>query len=155
MDLNVVHHYSLPGVAIRLFETGNQKFSNKLIKLARLPKNLWPEVYRAANDIINISPTKSLEWKMPHEVLKKAPGSKDTVPRASSMKVYGCTAYFRDTHIKQIDNLWSRCLIGYLVGYGASDIYRVWNPKTNWVIRTRDVWFDETKIFNPDESRTI
>jgi len=33
MDLDIVYNYNLPGVAIRLFEAGNQKFSNKLIKL--------------------------------------------------------------------------------------------------------------------------
>jgi hypothetical protein len=33
MNLNVVHDYNLPGVSIRLFEAGDQKFSNKPIKL--------------------------------------------------------------------------------------------------------------------------
>jgi hypothetical protein len=118
---------------------------------AKLPKNLWPEIYGAAVYIINILPTKSLDWKTPHEVLRKATGSADTIPRASHIKVYGCASYFRDVHVVQGDKLQSRCLIGYLVGYESSTVYRVWNPRTNRVVRTRDVWFDETIFFNPDD----
>ena len=33
MNLDIVHDYNLPSVAIRLFEAGNQEFGNKLIKL--------------------------------------------------------------------------------------------------------------------------
>ena len=36
MNLDIVHDYNLLSVAIRLFEAGNQKFSNKLIKLNRV-----------------------------------------------------------------------------------------------------------------------
>jgi hypothetical protein len=118
---------------------------------AKLPKNLWPEIYRAAVYLINITPTKSLKWKTPHEVLRKATGSADIIPRASHIKVYGCASYFRDVHVAKGDKLQSRCLIGYLVGYEASTVYRVWNPRTNRVVRTRDVWFDETIFFNPDD----
>src|SRR6202020_621361 len=69
----------------------------------------------------------------------------------SHIKVYGCASYFRDVHVVQGDKLQSRCLIGYLVGYESSTVYRVWNPRTNRVVRTRDVWFDETIFFNPDD----
>ena len=40
--------------------------------------------------------------------------------------------------------------IGYLVGYDSTNIYRVWNPVINKVVRTRDVTFNEYKTFNGD-----
>jgi hypothetical protein len=40
--------------------------------------------------------------------------------------------------------------VGYLVGYDPTNIYRIWNPATNTVVRTRDVVFDEHSNFSPD-----
>jgi hypothetical protein len=118
---------------------------------AKLPKNLWSESYTAAVYIINRLPTKSLDWKTPYEVLRKAVGLVDTIPRAAHIRAYGCAAYYRDTRVDQGDKIQPRCLIGYLVGYESSTVYRIWNPKTNRVVRARDVWFDKTKFYNPDD----
>ena len=41
--------------------------------------------------------------------------------------------------------------IGYLVGYESTNINRVWNPKTNKVIRVRDVTFNEDEVFSGDK----
>ena len=41
--------------------------------------------------------------------------------------------------------------IGYLVGYESTNIYRVWNPKTNKVIQVHDVMFNEDKVFSGDK----
>ena len=40
--------------------------------------------------------------------------------------------------------------IGYLVGYDLTNVYRVWNPIKNKVVRTRDVTFNEYETFNGD-----
>jgi hypothetical protein len=40
--------------------------------------------------------------------------------------------------------------IGYLIGYDSTNVYRVWNPVTNKVVRTRDVTFNEYETFNGD-----
>ena len=40
--------------------------------------------------------------------------------------------------------------IGYLVGYDSTNVYRVWNPVMNKVVRTRDVTFNEYETFNGD-----
>jgi hypothetical protein len=40
--------------------------------------------------------------------------------------------------------------IGYLIGYDSTNVYRVWNPITNKVVRTRDVTFNEHETFNGD-----
>jgi hypothetical protein len=44
-----------------------------------------------------------------------------------------------------------RAEIGYLVGYKASNIWRVWFPRRGAVRLVRDVVFDETVFFNPGE----
>ena len=38
-----------------------------------------------------------------------------------------------------------------MVGYDSSNIYRIWNPITNKIIRTRDVVFDESKRYSLDD----
>ena len=51
---------------------------------------------------------------------------------------------------KRLDRLKPKAWIGYLVGYDSTNIYQIWNPVFNRVIRTRDVIFDETKVFDGD-----
>jgi len=46
-----------------------------------------------------------------------------------------------------------RAWVGYLVGYDASTIYRIWNPQSGRVIRTRDVTFDEASFYEPDQEK--
>ena len=40
--------------------------------------------------------------------------------------------------------------IGYLIGYDSTNVYRVWNPVVNEVVRTRDVIFNEYETFSGD-----
>jgi hypothetical protein len=43
--------------------------------------------------------------------------------------------------------------IGYLVGYYASNIYRIWVPDLDRVIITRNVTFDEDILYIPDQEK--
>jgi hypothetical protein len=52
---------------------------------------------------------------------------------------YRAYVYRRD--IKAADKTKPRAHIRYLVGYDLSNIYRIWIPTLNQVIRTRDVIF--------------
>ena len=45
-----------------------------------------------------------------------------------------------------------RALIGYLVGYDSTNIFRVWVPQQNKVIRVRNATIDESKLFDPFET---
>jgi hypothetical protein len=38
--------------------------------------------------------------------------------------------------------------IGYLVGYKAWNIFRIWNPKNGTVTHHRNILFDESKRYN-------
>ena len=40
------------------------------------------------------------------------------------------------------------------MGYDSSNIYRIWNPRTGTVFRTRDVTFDESAIYQPGQVPT-
>ena len=43
----------------------------------------------------------------------------------------------------------TRSLIGYLVGYEATNQFLVWNPRNGTVTKRRDVTFDEKLRFDP------
>lgn len=45
----------------------------------------------------------------------------------------------------------ARAHIGYLVGYEATNVFRIWVPHLKRVFRTRDVRFDETVHYDPNE----
>jgi hypothetical protein len=65
------------------------------------------------------------------------------------MHVYGCKTYTLDKRIRRGDKLAPRALIGHLVGYDSTNIYRIWIPSLRKVIRTRDVIFNETSFYDP------
>lgn len=56
-----------------------------------------------------------------------------------------------DKHIPQSEKLKPRAHIGYLMGYDSTNIYRIWIPSQEKVVRTRDVTFDETLFYDPSE----
>ena len=110
---------------------------------ARLPENLWPEIVKTAGYLLNRTPTKALNWKTPFEL---AIGIK---PSLSHLHIYGCKAYTLSHGIPRIHKLQPRAFIGYLVGYDSTNIYRIWLPTQDKVIRTRDVTFNETTFYDP------
>lgn len=105
-----------------------------------LPEGLWPELVATAAYLLNRSPTRALKYKTPMEA---ATGQKPSV--AHIYKV-GSRAYAYKTRkgdLPKRNKLDGRCHIGYLVGFEGHNIYRIWIPSRNEVIRTRDVLFNE------------
>ena len=121
--------------------------SRSMLSTSNLPLHLASETYVTAGYLLNRTPTRSISWKTPFEMAyyKK--------PSIAHLKIYGCRAYALRTQIPRGDKLTPRALIGYLVGYDASNIYRVWIPKAKSrahqgkVIRTRDVTFKEDMLY--------
>jgi hypothetical protein len=64
------------------------------------------------------------------------------------MRLIGCRAYVLNRSLKRADKLESRALIGHLVGYESTNIFRIWLPTKNEVIRTRDVVFEPTEFYD-------
>ncbi|EED18991.1 conserved hypothetical protein [Talaromyces stipitatus ATCC 10500] len=72
-----------------------------------------------------------------------------TKPYVGNLFLFGSKAYVRvDT--KKSEKMALRAQIGFLVGYKAHNIWKVWTTRSNGskVIRARDVIFDETKKYD-------
>jgi hypothetical protein len=124
---------------------------------SNLPAKLWREVTHAAVYLYNRTPRYYYNWSTPYErfhmilALRNGLQVKERKPQQAHLRVYGCKAYAAtSTYLakkERLKRLHPRNWIGYLVGYDSTNIYRVWNPKSNRVVRTRDVIFDEDCIF--------
>ncbi|CCE34829.1 related to retrotransposon HobS hobase [Claviceps purpurea 20.1] len=153
-------------------ERANQTITTKsiaMLKGANLPKDLWPESTRAATHLYNMSPIQRLGWKSPIQVLEswfrdnarlpiRTPTA-DLRPDWSGLYVYGCRAYpvSRDREADRNRRFYktnTRGHIGYLVGYVASNIYRIWIPSLKQVISTRNVLFNEFIFYDPSHETT-
>ena len=65
------------------------------------------------------------------------------------MHVYGCKTYILDKQIKRGDKLAPYTLIGHLVGYNSTNIYRIWILSLRKVIQTKDATFNKNSFYNP------
>jgi len=113
----------------------------------RLPIELSNECCLVAVYLLNRTPTEALGWRTPYEVIR---GQK---PLAAYLNIVGARAYVLNNKLKRGEKLESRALIGQLVGYDSTNIYRVWMPALGRVLRTRDVVFlsyDGTEPVYPD-----
>ena len=108
---------------------------------AGLPKSLSNELICTAAYVLNRTPTEALAWKTPYEVVW------GTKPKVQHMRPIGCRAYVLNRSLKRADKLESRALIGHLVGYDSTNIFRIWLPTKDQVIRTRYVVFHPTKFY--------
>ena len=100
-----------------------------------------------------------LEWYRDNNIF--FPGrEKDLRADWGHLHAYGCRAYpLVSRYQAEKDKIHfksnPRAHIGYLVGYVASSIYRIWVPALQRVISTQDVTFDESTFFNPHEEAQI
>jgi hypothetical protein len=120
---------------------------------SNLPLPLAPEIYVAAAYLLNRTPTRTIGWKTPFEI------AYSKQPSIAHLRVYGCCAYALRPQIPRGDKLSPQALIGYLVGYDSSNIYRVWLPNATSrahqgkVIWIQDVTFKKDLFFqHRDES---
>ncbi|KID83774.1 reverse transcriptase family protein [Metarhizium guizhouense ARSEF 977] len=143
--------------------------------IGQLPQELWPEFYRAAVWIHNILPRHRNDWMSPKEKMDRwfhqhfrwyrppnvdFDATKDLRPDWHGIYAYGCKAYPLNSRYKagkDINHfkLGPRAHVGYLVGYHASNIYRIWVPKLNQVILSRDVRFNEEEFFDPAKEEQL
>ena len=156
-------------------ERAGKEVIEKALKMqlgANLPAKLWPETAAAAVRLYNMSPAQQNEWRSPNETLDAwfrnyfrfytpeitSRITVDLRPNWTGIYVYGCRAYplmkeragLKDRKAFKVS---PRAHIGYLVGYEASNIYRIWVPVLDRVIRTRNVRFDEDIVYSPERER--
>ena len=102
---------------------------------AGLPKTLANELVCTAARLLNITPTRSINWRTPYEMVT------GVRPDLSRLHAIGSRGFVLNKHLARVDKLEDRTFEGFLLGYDASNVYRVWLPATNRVIRVRDVRF--------------
>jgi hypothetical protein len=124
-----------------------------LIIEGKLPKELWPEAAGAAIWLLNRTPTYidiDKRWVIPWEEVRKEFAEKLQKINLSNVRLYGSLAYCRIQDQVQSDKMNPRAEIGFLVGYLASNVWKIWFPQKGKVRFVRDVVFDESRKYTPD-----
>jgi hypothetical protein len=121
---------------------------------SKLPKDLWPEVASAAIWLLNRTPTfipAEKRWVIPWEEVRREFAGRD-MPKINlaSVKLYGSKAYCRLQKTVQSDKMAPRAEVGFLIGFVASNLWKIWFPHTGKVRIVRDAIFDENKRYTPD-----
>ena len=110
-----------------------------------LPKVLWAELVNTSAYVLNRTGVSSVDKKSPYELwFGKKPGIKH-------LRVIGTTCYVHvpDQKRRKLDKKALKCV---LIGYDGDDNYRVWNREDNSVLRSRDVRFEQEKLFSSARS---
>lgn len=117
------------------------EMTRSLLKHMSMPNHLWGEAVRHATYLINRVATRVLVSQTPYEIFK---GKK---PKIDHLRVFGCVCYVKvDTpFVKKLDDR-SRTLV-HMGIKPASKAYRLYDPKNRRTVMSRDVHFDETKIW--------
>ena len=102
----------------------------------RVPIYFWTKVAETATYLINKPPTRANLGVSPDEVFFRLK------PCLVHLRILGCLAY---AHLDKThrDKLEPRAQQTIFLGYDdSSKAYRVYNPKTNRIIVSRDITFD-------------
>ncbi|KAG5287253.1 repeat set, removed, reverse transcriptase-domain containing protein, Ty1/Copia family of RNase HI [Histoplasma ohiense] len=112
-----------------------------------LPQSLFPEIATTAVYLLNRISTKILGWKSPLQALEEYLHIDHH--SCAHLHAYRCRAYTKIPNEilnrNQSQKLDPRAHIGYLVSYDSTNIFRIWIPHLDRVIRTRDVIFNENR----------
>ncbi|GAA5971756.1 hypothetical protein JCM3765_005605 [Sporobolomyces pararoseus] len=108
-----------------------------LLNQSGAPRELWAEALQAFVFVKNRSPHRALDGRVPLAVWRRR------AVKVDMLRVWGCRAYHTVTEgRKKLDN---KAIPLVLVGYdGDTNAYRLYNPLTKSVIRSRDARFDES-----------
>ncbi|PKI65872.1 hypothetical protein CRG98_013735 [Punica granatum] len=128
-----------------------------MLSQAKLSKSFWGEAMRSAVDLINLTPSVTLDGDVPQQVWT---GKKISYKH---LRVFGCRASVhipRDERSK-LDAKAKQCIF---LGYAYEEIeYRFWDPDSKKIIRSMDVVFfedqtiedlqklEKAKVGNPHE----
>ena len=129
-----------------------ERMNRTLVEMARclliqagLENRFWGEAINTAAYLRNRAPSAALKNSTPFEIFT---GNK---PDLSNLRVFGCIAY---VHIlkknrSKLDGKAMKCI---LVGYSSDQkAWRLFNKDTKELIISRDVIFDENRIWNSPE----
>ena len=87
----------------------------------------------------------------PLEVLNRHLDKPNPRPSIAHLKVIGSRAYVKLKHVPRKQKVAPRSVIGYLIGYDSTHIFRIWIPQKRKIIRSREVAIDENLRYNPND----
>lgn len=140
-QLTVCHTPQQNGVAERKNRT-IVEMARSMLKWKGLSNNFWAKAVNTTVYILNRSPIKAVLNKTPYQAWH---GQK---PQVHQLKVFGCVAY---AHIlkQEREKFDEKGVKNIFVGYSnESKGYHLYNPKTNKIVISRDVIFDESTTWN-------
>jgi hypothetical protein len=122
------------------------EIARKIHIASQLPVKLWPEFINQATRILNRTPIQRKDWMTPHEIVHH------DKPDLSQYRAIGSKAYvlIPETQRQKLYKLRARSLEGWLTGMAASNIYKVWLPRMQRIIASRDVIVDESIKYDKD-----
>ena len=126
--------------------------ARKLRIKGNLPHKLWPYMVAHATRLLNRIPIQRKKWQTPFEMVH---GRK---PNLSQHRIIGSLAYVlikNQRNRPSTAKLKEKAIKGWLVGLDATNIYKVWIPHLDRVVRSRDVRIDEKVKYNPDYDTTV
>ncbi|KAG6470938.1 hypothetical protein ZIOFF_072026 [Zingiber officinale] len=144
-QFTVRHTPQQNGVAERKNRT-IEEMARSMLKGKGLPNKFWAEAVNTTVYILNRSPTKAVQNRTPFEAWY------DRKPVVNQLKVFGCVAYARmlPQNREKFDEKGEKFIF---IGYSdESKGYRLYNPKTNQLVLSRDVIFDELAVWNWDDN---
>ena len=115
-----------------------------MLKEKELPLELWGEAISTCVYVLNRSSTKGVKGKTPYEKWNKRK------PNVSHLRIFGSVVFVKTTgRLSKLEDR-SKCIV--FMGYEAgSKAYRCLDPVTFKIHISRDVIFDEKKIFKISE----
>uniref|UniRef100_A0ACD5Z920 Uncharacterized protein n=1 Tax=Avena sativa TaxID=4498 RepID=A0ACD5Z920_AVESA len=123
--------------------------ARSLLKSKELPGKFWGEAVATAVFLLNRAPTKALSDKTPYEALY---GKK---PDVHYLKVFGCLGYVKKVGVP-LPKLADRSSVMIFIGYEPdSKAYRMYDPKTQKLVVSRDVVFEEEKQWRWGDEQAV
>ena len=98
----------------------------------------WSEVVLTACYLINRGPHTRISCKIPYELWS------GTTPDYSTLRVFGCIAYYHVKDSKLDPRVKKGCFLGY--GDGVKG-FKIWSPLEGRVITSINVTFGENSMF--------
>lgn len=127
------------GKSERMIRTINNSVRTLLFQ-ARLPPSYWVEALHVAAHVLNITPSTTIQNQIPYTLLY------NKRPIYAHLRVFGCLCYPNLNH-SNLNKLSPRTTPCLFLGYPSQHRgYRCMDLKTNKIIVSRHVHFDEDKF---------
>ena len=122
------------------------EMTRSIMKAMEVPNYLWGEGVRHATYVINRVATRTLKIMTPYECLKKKK------PNVEHLRVFGCVCFARSEapYLRKLDDR-SRTMVHLGVEPG-SKAYRLYDPINRKIVVSRDVVFDENRVWKWNSS---